>query len=292
MNTGRIRDQWHTMSRTGTAARLLGHVDEPYIEAHPQDMIRFGLTEGGLAVLNNRGHVYYGRVRSSDTQRLGEVFVPMHWSGKYASSSCADALVNPIVDPVCGQPEFKHTPVHIAPFPQCWNGFLLSVGDLSPQAEYWVKITLKGGYKFRLAGAEWPGDWFCWLEAQFPHITDWVKVQDSRQAFFRAAGFIDGVLCVMLNIATDKQLVQEMRWLEDQLNRPADANARFAILAGRPGAGVEDSGRIICSCFQVGENTIKKAIAAGCNGVEALGRELQCGTNCGSCIPELSACFR
>lgn len=292
MNTGRIRDQWHTMSRTGTAAKLLGHVDEPYIEVHPQDMVRFGLTEGGLAVLNNLGHDYYGRVRSSAAQRPREVFVPMHWNGKYAASSCADALVNPIVDSVSGQPEFKHTPVSIAPFPQRWNGFLLSVGDLSPKAEYWAKITLKAGYKFRLAGTERPADWPAWLYAQFPPITDWVKVQDSSQAFFRAAGFIDGVLCVLLSVAADQQTAQEMRWLEDRLNTPVDANTRFALLAGRPGADVEDPGRIICSCFQVGENRIKKAIAAGCDGVEALGRELQCGTNCGSCIPELSACFR
>ncbi|MBU2884712.1 nitrate reductase, partial [Gilvimarinus agarilyticus] len=109
MNTGRIRDQWHTMSRTGTAAKLLGHVDEPYIDIHPADIERFGLVAGDLAVLKNRGSVFYGRVKPADTQRPGEVFVPMHWNGKYASASCADALVNPFVDPICGQPEFKHT---------------------------------------------------------------------------------------------------------------------------------------------------------------------------------------
>ncbi|WP_339900234.1 nitrate reductase [uncultured Gilvimarinus sp.] len=292
MNTGRIRDQWHTMSRTGTAAKLLGHVDEPYIDVHPDDVTRFGLLEGDLAVLKNRGSVYYGRVKPSASQRLGEVFVPMHWNGKYASSSCADALVNPYVDPICGQPEFKHSPVMIKPFRQAWNGFLICTQDISPNCEYWAKITLDAGYKFRLAGGESLTNWRTWAHSQFPEISDWVTVEDSDQQFFRTAGFIDGVLQVMFSTATDKKSAAEMRWLEQQLGRAIDASGRFAILAGIPGAGVEDEGAMVCSCFQVGEKTIRKAISGGCASVEALGEKINCGTNCGSCIPELKAMLR
>lgn len=297
LNTGRIRDQWHTMSRTGTAAKLLGHVDEPYIDVHPQDIERFGLTVGDLAVLKNGEgrdyrRVYYGRVKAAPGQRAGEVFVPMHWNQKYAVASCADDLVNPLVDPISGQPEFKHTPVTLKPFRQAWNGFLLSTEDIAPAAEYWAKITLDGGYKFRLADGQLPEDWMQWLKSQYPSVTDWVRVSDSNGQFFRAAGFVDGVLAVVLSAATDKKSAPEMRWLEDQLNTRIDANTRFAILAGIPGAGVEDVGTIVCSCFQVGENTIKKAIAGGCKDVDSLGEKLKCGTNCGSCIPELKAMCR
>ena len=292
MNTGRIRDQWHTMSRTGTAAKLLGHVDEPYIDVHPADIQRFGLTPGDLAILGNGQARYYGRVKEAASQRQGEVFVPMHWNQKYALASCADDLVNALVDPLSGQPEFKHTPVTVKAFTQAWNGFLLSTGDIAPACEYWAKITLAGGYKFRLADSRLPEDWLAWLKALYPAITDWVRVSDSGGQFFRAAGFIDGVLSVVLSTATDKKSAPEMRWLEDQLNTRIDANARFAILAGTPGAGVEDVGAIICSCFQVGEKTIEKAIADGCGSVEALGERIKCGTNCGSCIPELKGFFK
>ncbi|MCP8899173.1 molybdopterin-dependent oxidoreductase [Gilvimarinus xylanilyticus] len=292
LNTGRIRDQWHTMSRTGTAAKLLGHVDEPYIDIHPEDIERFGLIEGDLAVLANQGQRYFGRVKKSADQREGEVFVPMHWNGKYAASSCADALVNAVVDPICGQPEFKHSPVRISPFKQAWNGFLVCADDITPACEYWAKITLDGGYKFRLADGECPDNWASWVKNQFPHIDDWVDVCDSGQQFFRAAGFTGGRLQVVFSAATDKTSAREMRWLEQQLGQEIDANTRFAILAGIPGGGVEDEGAMVCSCYQVGQNTIAKAIKGGCASVEALGEKLKCGTNCGSCIPELKALLR
>ncbi|MDO3388167.1 molybdopterin-dependent oxidoreductase [Gilvimarinus sp. SDUM040013] len=292
LNTGRVRDQWHTMSRTGTASKLLAHVDEPYIDIHPKDIEQFHLIPGDLAVLANGSAKYFGRVQATESQRRGEVFVPMHWNNKYAVSSCADDLVNPEVDPLSGQPEFKHTPVRLKPFRQAWNGFLLSTEDIQPKAEYWAKITLDQGYKFRLADGTKPDDWLAWVSGQFPDVSDWVRVQDSNDQFFRAAGFIDGVLKVVFSAATDKTSAREMRWLDSQLNTKIDANTRFAILAGVPGAGVEDVGNIICSCFQVGENTIKKAIAGGCTDAESLGEKLKCGTNCGSCIPELKALFK
>lgn len=292
LNTGRIRDQWHTMSRTGTAAKLLGHVDEPYIDIHPHDIERFGLLEGDLAVLANQGQRYFGRVKAASSQRPGEVFVPMHWNGKYAASSCADALVNAVVDPICGQPEFKHSPVRINPFKQAWNGFLVCAEDIQPHCEYWAKITLDGGYKFRLADGKRPATWNDWIKNQFPLIDDWVDVHDSHDQFYRAAGFSDGRLQVVFSAATDKVSAREMRWLEQQLGEEIDSNTRFAILAGIPGAGVEDVGAIVCSCYQVGQNTIAKAIKDGCTSVEALGAKLKCGTNCGSCIPELKALMR
>ena len=70
---------------------------------------------------------------------------------------------------------------------------------------------------------------------------------------------------------------------------PVDSAGRLALLAGRAPAGVADVGAIVCSCFRVGEVAIHKAIAQGCLTAEALGAQLKCGTNCGSCIPELKA---
>ncbi|HID8880629.1 TPA: (2Fe-2S)-binding protein, partial [Klebsiella variicola] len=70
---------------------------------------------------------------------------------------------------------------------------------------------------------------------------------------------------------------------------PSDAVQRHALLSGRPGAAVAPRGRIVCSCFGVGERSINEAIASGCASVGALGGKLKCGTNCGSCVPELNA---
>lgn len=289
MNTGRIRDQWHTMSRTGTAAKLLGHIDEPYIDVHPKDIDRFNLHEGSLAILSNRGADYIARVKTSSSQRVGEVFVPMHWNDKYASSARADALVNDITDPICGQPEFKHSPVEINRFTQKWQGMLISLEDVKPATRYWAKITVDNGFKYRIADDKPVESWAHWLRSHYGEIKQWVELNDSDQEVYRAIGIDDGCVKVIFSASTRKELTVESRWLDKQLASRPDINDRLALLAGQPAGEVEDVGNIICSCYQVGENTINKAIKSGCHSAEALGEKLKCGTNCGSCIPELNA---
>lgn len=117
VNTGRIRDQWHTMTRTALAPpRLFAHRSEPFIELHPADIAGFGLIEGALAVLRGPGNAgYVGRVRANTGQRTGEVFVPIHWNGRFASSALASSLIRPVVDPISGQPEGKHGVATIRP---------------------------------------------------------------------------------------------------------------------------------------------------------------------------------
>ena len=115
LNTGRVRDHWHTLTRTGLAARLSAHTIEPCLEIHPQDAASFGVTDGALARVASPWGQSTARVRVTDTQRRGSVFVPMHWNDQFGSSGCIDAVVNPAVDPISGEPEFKHTPVRVEP---------------------------------------------------------------------------------------------------------------------------------------------------------------------------------
>ncbi len=292
MNTGRIRDHWHTMSRTGSAAKLFGHCEEPFVDIHPEDMKRWELKTGDLIQLENRKTRYIGRAQAHSGQRIGEVFVPMHWNKKFAASSCADTLVNPYTDPLCGQPEFKHSPVAIKPYPAAWRGFLI-VSDhcnfTTPATDYWANITISGGQKFKLGDKKQPTVWGQEFKSQFPAIQDWSELNDSAQSFYAAAGFKDGKLVVLFHAQSGPQEIKEIPWLEQQLNTICDLNTRFALLAGKPGEGIKDEGKIICSCFQIGENTIRDAIQAGCETAETLGEKLKCGTNCGSCIPELNS---
>lgn len=303
LNTGRIRDQWHTMSRTGNAAKLLGHIDEPFIDIHPADAKQCGLTEGMLAKLSNekaRGGddeapCYFGRICFNEGQRRGEIFAPMHWNQRFASRSRVDALVNEVTDPLSGQPEFKQTPVNISAYDAHWYGLLHCASDqfdAALPAQYWCKIPLAEGDKYRFADRDQEHDWPTWLKAQFPQIDDWMEMDDSANAFYSACGFIEDKLIVSFRIATEQQNVVEQRWLEEQLGRSCDLQACFAVLAGFAGDGAADEGKMICSCFQVGENRILEAIEQGCTSAQALGEQLRCGTNCGSCIPELNSLVR
>ncbi|WP_049134256.1 molybdopterin oxidoreductase family protein, partial [Enterobacter hormaechei] len=115
LNTGRIRDQWHTMTRTGYVPRLMQHIDEPFVEMNATDAARAGLTDGQLARVSSPRGVMVARVRISTAQRAGELFAPMHWNAQFARQGKVNALVEGRVDAGSGQPESKQTAVRIMP---------------------------------------------------------------------------------------------------------------------------------------------------------------------------------
>ncbi len=290
LNTGRIRDQWHSMGRTGTTAKLVSHIDEPFVALHPATARDLGIREGDIVELGNGQSHFRGRAKVNDGMRPHEVFAPIHWNRRFASHARVSALCFPIVDPLCGQPEFKHAPVTAARLDLAWQGFLLTVAPLSLETDYWCRIALAQGLKYRLAGAKKPADWNRWLQQLLPAITDWVYYRDSANEFYKAAGFCEERLVVYFATAgNDHPKALETHWLEQQLARAVAPANRAQVLAGGPGKAGDDTGEIICSCFQVGERAILRQIAKGAHCAAQLGKALRCGTNCGSCIPELNA---
>ncbi|WP_081180202.1 nitrate reductase [Colwellia sp. PAMC 21821] len=292
MNSGRIRDQWHTMSRTGRVAKLMTHSDEPYIAVNPDDAQRFQLADKQLAVLSNLSADYIGRVNITNEQRTGEIFVPIHWNDNFSASARVSALVNPITDELCGQPELKHSPVNIKPFNAVWSGYLISSQTVNCPTSYWSKIQLEQGHKYLLSDKQELGDDETILANIYPQIDDWIVLKDAQQNVLRIAGFIDNKLHCFFAASTDLSLKFNSRYIEGQLNKTLPIKTRFTLMSGIDSDGKGDVGDMICSCFQVGENTIKEAIASQqCKSVTSLGEKLKCGTNCGSCIPELKTFF-
>jgi assimilatory nitrate reductase catalytic subunit len=141
LNTGRIRDQWHTMTRTGRAPSLAEHLPEPFVDLHPHDVLALGVREGELARVRTRWGSMVARVRTSGEIARGTVFVPMHWNDVYASEARVGALVNPAVDPISGEPEFKHTPAAVEPFPVEWHGVLFARRPIATgDADWWALV--------------------------------------------------------------------------------------------------------------------------------------------------------
>ena len=294
MNTGRVRDHWHTMTRTGKSARLHSHISEPFVQIHPDDAAKFAVENGALIQLNQQSRKYIGRAKITRDQRKGEVFTPMHWNAVYASFGRAGALISPHTDPISGQPEFKQCPVKLTAYPAVWQGFLLVhesfEGDKERyKTEYWSKIKVNNGTCYSLASNESCEDWTNWLRSAFPEVTSWVELSNGSDTFYRSAGFSGGLLVAYL--ALDKHYLDlpDRGWLVTQLGQEIDQQTRYTLLSASEGDDSNSPGRIICSCFQVGENSIKAEIQEGADTAQALGNRLKCGTNCGSCIPELNA---
>ncbi|TDT40247.1 assimilatory nitrate reductase catalytic subunit [Halospina denitrificans] len=289
INSGRIRDQWHTMTRTGRAPRLLQHYSEPFIEANPEDLRHLEMKDGELATLqNNTGH-YTGRLIATDAQRQGEVFVPIHWSDRITTSSVASRLFPAATDPVSGQPGSKLSDGRLTPFQCHWQGRLLTHTDsfqCSGEALFHVRVPMSNSTCWHLAGDQ-VTDWSC-RAADWLGRTPDAEMHDPGAGRYRAAWYDrDGIAAVLLIEPTND--FPGLDWLDSLFTAPTlNEETRRQVLAGRA-ADVPDTGAIVCSCFQVGEYSIETAINDGANSVSALGNTLKCGTNCGSCVPELKA---
>ncbi|MEX0285556.1 MAG: molybdopterin-dependent oxidoreductase [Paracoccaceae bacterium] len=285
LNTGRVRDQWHTMTRTGLSARLSAHLAEPFLDIHPQDATARGIGPADLVQVQSTLGTCILRARITDAMVPGQVFAPIHWTGETAPSARIDVLVPGVTDPISGQPESKAAVVEAQRFEAAWYGFAVSDSAFRPDAEYWALSPSKAGYRAELAGAVPPADWEAVARDLFDLPgADAMVVQDPQRGMVRVAFHEGGRLRAALFVSPEPVAV--MRDYLSQL--PQDAGA--SLLTGRSPADVPDVGPILCSCFDVGVNTILDAIEAqGLRSVEAIGVALQAGTNCGSCRPELAA---
>lgn len=287
LNTGRIRDQWHTMTRSALAPRLNQHLGEPFLEIHPEDAVKLGLHAAELACVQNRhGHCVL-RVLVTDRVAIGHPFAPMHWTAENAPTGRVDALVPGLTDPISGQPESKAAAVSITRFPAKWYGFAVSKGGIEGAGDYWALAKTNGGMQAEFSGLALPADWDSWARKHLavPEAASQLAYADPARGDVRLAYVHEGRIIAALFVSQAPVSLSRAT-LGAMLGQPADAK----VLAGRPAADRPDPGPIVCACFGVGRNTIASAVSEGrCNSVGAIGQILQAGTNCGSCKPELAA---
>jgi assimilatory nitrate reductase catalytic subunit len=297
LNTGRIRDQWHTMTRTALAPRLNQHKPEPFVEITTADALNFQVKHGQLAQVESAWGKMLARVVVTDTLRQGEIFVPMHWTAQFSSQGRMGALVNPVVDPTSKQPESKHTPVNIKAYEALWYGFIISRHPLILDGiDYTVLIKGDGFFHYELAGVKKVRHWQSHLSSQLTAYTGelaWQTYQDDKKSLFRTACFANNALQAVLLLSPHSQL-PERSWISSLFSTERDAvlsmDERMALLSGKPPLGTPDIGKIVCACFNVGEKTILSAIKEGKLATpQDVGRSCKAGTNCGSCVPEIKA---
>jgi assimilatory nitrate reductase catalytic subunit len=289
LNTGRIRDQWHTMTRSGKAARLMAHYGEPFVELHPADAATAGVGPADLAVVESaRGRAVL-RALVSERQRRGSVFAPMHWTDQFASQARVGALVSGARDAVSGQPELKFTPVAVRRFCAGWQGFAVSTNRLEVEgADYWAIAPAKGGWRAELAGKETPQDWesFARRVLNLGREAEWLGYRDAARGEVRFVAFAAG-RCVGALFAAREPVAVARSYMAERLGREIAGAERLRLLSGRPGADARDRGPIVCACFDVGAEEIAGAARAGCTSVAAIGERLKAGSNCGSCRAEI-----
>ncbi len=320
LNTGRLRDQWHGMSRTGALGRLFGHVPEPSLDLHAQDMARLKLADGDLAYVTSRRGSIVVPVKSSSQVRSSQAFMAMHWGEEFLSGSTStgermtgvNALTSPAFCPTSKQPELKYAAIKILKAELPWR--LLAVAwlphdkalnsreqlrELMPAFAFASCVPFgreRSGVLFRAAAFEAAPDVLLLQiegilglsSSEVLHYADKKRGQrrSMRLQSSGAGAQLDGFL-----LAGD---ISAEAWvktlLQDEL--PAQAYGRLLLAPGaKAPIAIEARGRQVCSCFDVGERQIeallKSAVGSELEQLANLQNQLRCGTNCGSCLPEL-----
>ena len=309
LTTGRLRDQWHGMSRTGRVARLYNHVEEPRIEMSSADLEARELVSGDLvkgdgAPRRNRAARRWPRKRSA----AGQAFVAMHWGRNALNTAGVNELTTRRFDPFSKQPELKHSAVQVAKAALPWQALMMRTDAdaetaLARCTERLATLTLwldRFAYAaLSLAGRDHPAVVLriahhqpipsAWLDELDVLLgldhEDCLSYQDTRRGIAKRARIEGGVL-------TGVRLTGETAaagWLRDvMVDRLPTTDLRRWLLApvSTPPASAPSRGRIVCNCLNVAEAEIRKVLQTGAD-VRALQDQLKCGTSCGSCVPEL-----
>jgi assimilatory nitrate reductase catalytic subunit len=274
---------------TGKSPRLAGHAPEPFVDLHPHDALLAGVREGELARVTSRWGAMVARVVHGGGIARGSVFVPIHWNGQTASDARVGAVVNPEVDPVSGEPEFKHTPVRVEPFGVGWHGFILSREELGlERIANWTRVRGSGFVRYELGGREPVSPSWARALLNADEDADWIEYEDKAEGMLRAALVVDGRLQACLFVSRRPDLPSRA-WLGGLFElEELGALERATLLAARAPKQGPDPGPTVCSCFGVGRNTIMLAIRD--KDLKTSGDVTACvraGGNCGSCVPEI-----
>jgi assimilatory nitrate reductase catalytic subunit len=299
LNTGRVRDQWHTMTRTGLSPSLMAHTPEPLLTLHPADAAALGIEPNGLVRLSTDEGEVVLRADPRHVQRRGEIFAPMHWTDLFASAGPVGRAVAARLDPLSGQPELKATPASLTPVQSHFHGLLLRRhGSALPDVCHWVRVPVETGQLYRLTGLRaMPAGHdlirFAQLLLAAPAGADWLEVTDLKRGVLRVAVILDGVLDACLFLARAPASLPQEAAVTPMLGAPVPDAGRARLLAGRPGDSVVAEGPRVCACFGVSRDAVRHAaVTHRLRTVSEIGVVLHAGTNCGSCIPEIEEILR
>ena len=292
LNTGRVRDHWHTMTRTGRSARLSAHMAEPFCELSPEDAKKYGIIDGSLVKIENDLGSIIARAMITDRVRRGEVFVPIHWTDQVSGNARVDLLVPAVKDPFSGQPASKSAQVSIAPASIDNYGFAIFKDEpMGFSLPYWAKAKSMDGWRveFALDGdlnertAADMGALFAIEVHEDPLIFVDQQKKRMRFAWFDGEDLVAAVFLAAEPLQLSRDFAANL--LGGRWRSFAD---RVHVLASMPSKHIPDKGKIICACMNVGQNDIAAAITSGCRTADAVGQQTRAGTNCGSCKPEIA----
>ncbi|MBC7623654.1 MAG: (2Fe-2S)-binding protein, partial [Aeromicrobium sp.] len=311
-------DQWHGMSRTGTLARLYGSAPEPRLAMNVHDLARRGFKDGDLVRVQSRRGAIYVAAEGSESMRSGQVYLAMHWGKRFlggAESAGVNTLTNPAFDNFSRQPELKHAAVkvvaaalswHMIAFRECKddeNTLLDALGALQTDVAFMSCVLIgrdRPGVLVRVAHHGAPSaDWLSRLDSVMAlDGANVLRYDDPRRGSARRILVADNRL-IATRLSGDLAATKSGEWLRAWLlsGKPVAEIRRLLLspIAEAP-IGMPPASRAVCQCLDVSEAAIcaELSLSAGSGDerLDALKTTLKCGTECGSCLPELKSLIR
>lgn len=299
--TGRLRDQWHGMSRTGNVAQLFNHAEEPLISMHPDDMQRRSLKSGDLVKVSNKRGSLVIRAQASEEMMAAQTFIPMHWGGQYMNGLGVNALMPSTFDKQSKQPELKHAAVKLEKLELPWRMTIMRAGA-SLHLLQKIRPLLKQ-FEYATCGLYGRDPGIMVLRVAHPQAPDADLIEQIDTLLdmtddIPMLHYKDAKRGISKRILVEGEQVTGVRltgeilaadWLKEVMTQGklTEALRRWALAPlSAPPTGQRSRGKIICNCLDVAENEIIENIQIGADLI-TLQNKLKCGTECGSCVPEL-----
>ncbi|MFH4568189.1 nitrate reductase [Vibrio diabolicus] len=281
LNTGRQRDQWHTMTRTGHIAHLAASELEPTVYMNTLSATQNRLKAGQLTKLfqptSNTG--IYAKVAIDEGLGFQELFMSMHWAGRYGGESSVNAIINSAKDPISGQPAFKSSYVEVQDAAVKTYGMFIG--------------TQFDSGKFLYSAFQAESNLGIWRFAhdKRPKKQSFCRTEKSRRITIDIA---QGWLAVDYDLVGDVRIIRSVLVVSSEPIQTDYTN--FTHLIGKPMelsqlltiTQSQSSAKLVCSCFRVTDKQIHDAMEKqDCTSLTQLQNKLKCGTNCGSCVSQI-----
>ncbi|MFH4853562.1 molybdopterin-dependent oxidoreductase [Vibrio diabolicus] len=281
LNTGRQRDQWHTMTRTGHIAHLAASELEPTVYMNTLSATQNRLKAGQLIKLfqptSNTG--IYAKVAIDEGLGFQELFMSMHWAGRYGGESSVNAIINSAKDPISGQPAFKSSYVEVQDAAVKTYGMFIG--------------TQFDSGKFLYSAFQAESNLGIWRFAhdKRPKKQSFYRTEKSRRITIDIA---QGWLAVDYDLVGDVRIIRSVLVVSSEPIQTDYTN--FTHLIGKPMelsqvltiTQSQSSAKLVCSCFRVTDKQIHDAMEKqDCTSLTQLQNKLKCGTNCGSCVSQI-----
>ena len=293
LNTGRLRDHWHTQTRTAKSALLSSHYPEPLVEIHPDDAIINHIEDHSLIKLtSNYGEVMV-RVKYSCLQKSGDLFMPIHWTSAQSAQGGVCQIIAPKFDPISGQPAFKHSQVRLQRVVISSEAVLLVEKKITKKISFYqVEQKVEAGYCYYLASEKSPELFLkqiksylltCVLSKEHLLLQS-ISAQDKKTKYYRHCYYLDSQVKAGIFVAKCKSTLPQ-GWISQFFNKENNNLTKRQILSSN--TAQMNAEKLFCQCLKIPYSVIQKTLESKLS-LQQIRDMTGAGSGCGSCIGDIS----